>query len=179
MAYYYLVASLPVLALDKAPPLARAEFLALCERHLAAADLADLQALLDGRPEQARHPFVRQWREQELQIREVQVRSRAAKLGADGRPFIRETPGLNLTLRQAVGEALAKTNPLERELALDRIRWVLLDDLALWDPFGLSAVLAYALRLTLVWRWAGLTDAAGQARLETLVEQNMAAVQMP
>jgi hypothetical protein len=72
-------------------------------------------------------------------------------------------------VEKAVTDAFAKPNPLERELTLDRCRWQLADDLALRAAFGLSAVLAYAVKLQIAARWAGLKDEPGRQRVEELV----------
>ena len=66
---------------------------------------------------------------------------------------------------------MAKANPLAREMGMDAARWKFVDDLALADAFGLSAVLAFAVKLRLVARWATLEEEAGRERLEELVSQ--------
>jgi hypothetical protein len=52
-------------------------------------------------------------------------------------------------------------DPLDRELALDRLRWTLLDELAVAAPFGLQAVLAYGLKLRLAEKWAAMDETEG------------------
>ena len=52
-------------------------------------------------------------------------------------------------------------DPLERELALDRLRWTLLDELAVSQAFGFQAVLAYGLKLRLAEKWAAMDEAEG------------------
>ena len=42
-----------------------------------------------------------------------------------------------------------------------RLRWTLLDELALSPPFGFQAVLAYALKLRLAEKWAAMDGAEG------------------
>ena len=72
----------------------------------------------------------------------------------------------------AAEDAFAKGDPLARETELDRCRWNAAAALAGDDPFGPGAVLAFALQLQIAERWAGMTPAAGTARLNALIREN-------
>jgi hypothetical protein len=69
-----------------------------------------------------------------------------------------------------IHHAMEQTNPRETELALDRLRWRTIEELAGADRFSLDAVLAYGLQLRIAWRWASLDAEAGRARLEHEIE---------
>jgi len=176
-SYYYLVASLPTLFLDvEKPPITTVEFLAACDRLLDADDARDIHSLMDNHPEWAQAACIQQWQARETEIRNTIVRLRAAKAHVDAALFLRPCRELDLYTENAVAEAMSKPQPLERELGLDRLRWSLLNDLARLDPFGLSAVVAYALKLKLVERWSALTVEKGRVVIEEYLTKQLTKV---
>ena len=168
MKYTYLAASLPTLVFGAPPPFGVAEFRAKCEGVLSRADLAALDALLAGAPAPG-VGFVAEWQARETQLRNGVVRARAAHLGVEARPYLRDHAGWDMTVAKAVTDAFAKPNPLDREQELDRCRWRMAEDLARFEPFGLAAVLAFAVKLGIAERWAGLVEDAGVKRVEDFV----------
>ena len=169
--YHYLVSSLPALALDAPPPFSPEEFRFRCQGVLSDADLAELDLLLAGRSAEGRTAFSQAWAGADAQIRNAAAKGRAAKLGVEAKPFLRPHRGYAVWLDKEVADALAKANPLDRETGMDAARWKYVEDLALADPSGLPAVLAFAVQLTLVARRAALKEEAGRERLEQLVSQ--------
>ena len=202
-SYYYLVASLPTLFLDEESPITTAEFLAVCDRWLNTDDARDIHCLMDNhsasakasgfakasdfakatpdttpdttadRLECIKGACANQWLARETEIRNTIVRLRAAKVRVDAEPFLRPCRELDLYTEKAVAEAMSKLQPLERELDLDRLRWSLLEDLLRFDPFGLPAVIAYALKLKLVERWSALTVEKGRTVVEEYLTKQL------
>jgi hypothetical protein len=170
-SYLYLVSSLPALSPDQAPPLSPEEFRFHCQGVLSAEDLADLDAVLSGRPGEGRSAFCKDWAAADTQIRNSVAKARGARLGVESKPFLKSHAGYRVWLDKEVTDALAKTNPLACEIALDAARWKVLDDLARADAQGLPAVLAFAAKLRLASRWGNMKEEAGRARLDALVEQ--------
>ncbi|MCG2658939.1 MAG: DUF2764 domain-containing protein, partial [Kiritimatiellae bacterium] len=195
-SYYYLVASLPALFLDEESPITPAEFMAACDQWLDADDARDIHCLMDNhsacakasdfakatpdttadRPECVKGACANQWLARETEIRNALARLRAAKVRVDAEPFLRPCRELDLYTEKAVAEAMSRPQPLERELGLDRLRWSLLDDLSRFDPFGLPAVIAYALKLKLVERWSALTVEKGRAVVEEYLTKQLTEV---
>ena len=173
-SYYYLMASLPALFLDEESPITPAEFMALCDRWLDADDARDIHCLMDNHSERAQAACIHQWQARETEIRNALVRLRAAKVRVDAEPFLQPCRELDLYTEKAVAEAMSRPQPLERELGLDQLRWSLLDDLSRFDPFGLPAVIAYALKLKLVGRWSALTVEQGRAVVEKHLTKQLA-----
>ncbi|HUT26037.1 MAG TPA: DUF2764 family protein [Sumerlaeia bacterium] len=178
MAYYYLVASLPPLALDEAIPFTPETFLHSCEIHscenlLSRADLDDVRCIVSRRPERGRHRFLRTWIGRETRLRNALARRRAAARGLDPLPFLRDDEGSDSAIERAAAEAMAADDPLRRELALDRFRWQTLDDLAWPEPFGASALFAFALKLQIADRWRRLTVERGREVLKEIVSENL------
>ena len=190
-SYYYLVASLPTLFLDEELPIKTAEFLAVCDRWLNTDDARDIHCLMDNhsasakatpdtmpdttadRLECIKGACANQWLARETEIRNTIGRLRAAKVRVDAEPFLRPCRELDLYTEKAVAEAMSKLQPLERELDLDRLRWSLLEDLLRFDPFGLPAVIAYALKLKLVERWSALTVEKGRTVVEEYLTKQL------
>jgi hypothetical protein len=177
MNYYFLVASLPMLALGAAPAIHEDEFLQRCREQLTPDDLATLLDLWDREGAAARHPFTRGWRDLDAQVRNAVARERGPRVGRDPQPHLRPAEGLDVRLRTRVQDAFTRPTPLEREQELERLRWALADELAGLNPFALDAVLAYALKLKSAWHWTRLDPEAGRRRVEDFVSQAAAAVE--
>lgn len=172
MNYYYLAASLPTLSLDQPAPLTSQRFRAFCDGQLATGDAAGL-AELDAAPDApVRHPFVTLWRGREAWLRNTIVRARAARLQSPAERWIRADSDADAFVQHGVHLALARPDPLEREMALDSLRWQVLDELAGVNPFAAAAILAYAVRLRLVERWNRLRATDGTEALQAALQQD-------
>jgi hypothetical protein len=164
--HWYLVASLPSLALGGEPPLSPAAFRALCGEHLPDRDLRELDALLDpAAGDTAGSAFARTWQQFQLRVQDECAVQRAARLGIDAGPWRADVGVPDATLIGAVREAMQQPDPRSRELQLDTLRWRMLEDAARQEPFGQAAVLGYGLRLQIAARWAARTETAGRLRL--------------
>lgn len=170
MSFYYFVASLPMISLTAPPPLTTDAFMADARRLLDRETVAELEALMSGAWDRAGGAFAARWRDAETQLRNALARARAVQQELDPTPYLRPHAGFSVYVEQAVVEAYAKANPLERELSLDRFRWALLEEWARTNPFGRDAVLAYGMKLALAHRWAALSDEKGRARFEATVQ---------
>ncbi len=171
MNYYYLVAGLPTLALGEPPPRAAADFLPACAHLVGPAELEELRRALEGRTEEGVTDFLRQWTRTETQLRNAAARVRAGRLSVEPGAHLQEHAGWDTYVEKAVVDAYAKPNPLERELALDHFRWKMLEEMVLMEPFGLGALLAYAIRLRMAMRWAGMQEETGREKLEKTLEE--------
>jgi hypothetical protein len=166
MSLVYLLASLPCLTLGATPLVSPEAFLAASHEQLDAATAAAAAALLADHADP--HPFVQAWRDKEAILRNTVALRRAARRTLDPLPWLRPTIGSDLRIVSAVEEAFQISDPLARERALDRLRWAVADELQGPDPLSERALLAYAIRLRLAWRWAHLQVAKGRRRAEAL-----------
>ncbi len=173
-SYYFLVASLPSLSLEEPPALTSAGLHALCNSHLNARDMAGLEELRDDSNQAPRHPFTRAWRQIDTQLRNATARARAAARGIDAERYLRPVDSFDAGAETTAAEAYATPSPLDRERVMDRFRWERLGDLAGLDPFSGSAVLAYAGKLAISERWAGMNEDTGMERQRTLVADRAA-----
>jgi hypothetical protein len=171
VSFYYFVASLPALTLAAPPPQSFAAFRAEVARLLPPSVGRELDAVVAGGAPGAGSGFASAWHDHEVQLRNAVARARALRRNEEVAPFLKPCRGFSLAIEQAVGEAYGKPNPLERELALDQIRWSSADELARTEAFGLEAVLAYGVKLKMVERWAALSDEAGRIALLAAVKQ--------
>ncbi len=169
MSYWYLVASLPTLRLGEKPPMDAAAFRAACAGHLPEEEITAVEAVLENR-EPVAGAASNLWNG-EIQLRDAVVRIRAKNRGTDAARFIRPHEGFSVSIEKMVTDAFTRPNPLEREMELDRVRWMLAEDLALTDSFGFPAILAFAAKVRMAERWAAMDDAAGQAKVEQLIDQ--------
>ena len=168
MNHWYLVASLPYLRFGEKPPMNRDAFLAACAGWLTEADLAAVRAALDNR-DPADGGVAQCWWNGEVQLRDAVVRVRAKNCNTDAARFIQPHEGFNVSIEKMVTDAFTRANPLEQEAELERARWTLVEELALSEPFGFSAVLAFAVKLRIAERWASLDDEKGRKNVEELI----------
>jgi hypothetical protein len=159
--YVYLVASLPVLELTAAPRISSERLLASAAGLLRSDHLDDLAAVLADRPLDVRSPEFRQYLDAEVQLRDAVARLRAARAGAAYVPGRHPWAGYDARCDDIAARAMEIDDPRERELMLDGLRWTLLDELAVRQPFGAQAVLAYGAKLRLVEKWAAVDASVG------------------
>lgn len=170
MSYYYLVASLPLLERGDPPPMTADEFLFHCTGPLSTADWMELQHVIGGDAEHCTSEAGKRWFAADAQLRNAATRVRANRLGVDPGDFLEAHPGFDNRIEKAVTDAFAKPTPLEMETTLDTCRWRILEDMETDDPFGLGSVLAFAVKLSITRRWHDMSEEAGRARVEALIE---------
>ena len=174
MNHYFLIASLPTLHFGEKPPLRLSDFWAACEANLKPEELGVLRDLMDTDGALGSHAFSRGWHDRETELRNAVVRLRARRRQVNVDSFIRPHAGARVYIQTAVTEAFQAPDPLQRERALDLLRWRILEELAGLDPFGIEAVFSYGLRLRLVWRWEGFKGGSGAAALDKAASETAA-----
>jgi hypothetical protein len=172
MNHWYLVASLPYLRFGEKPPGARDAFMSACAGRLGDGELSVLQAVFENR-DPADGGVAQCWWNSEVQLLDAVARVRAKNRGMDAAPFIRSHEGFSVTIEKMVTDAFTRANPLEQEAELDRARWTLAEELALSEPFGFAGILAFAVKLRIAERWAGMDDSAGQEKVEEFVKSGI------
>jgi hypothetical protein len=169
--YYYFVSGLPLLTFGEKPPFTSDRYLFSSQGVLTKEHEQELRMILAGRASDGKTEFSRTWYSIDTQIRNAIAHFRGTRLGVESKPFIRSYGPHSVLVQNKVSAAFMKTNPLERERSLDLCRWQMLDELTLQDPFGLSAVLAYGIKLQILERWAAHSDEAGRARVEAILSE--------
>lgn len=174
MEYVYLVASLPVLGLTDPPPLTSVELLAATAGVLRPDHWEDLKAIVEDRPWDVRDPDGRRFAELDTQLRNAVARLRARRAGADYDARDHEHAGYDTRCETVAVQAMSLDDPLARELALDRFRWTLLDEIATFPAFGVQAVFAYGFKLRLAEKWAAMSEERGLDAATAIVERALA-----
>lgn len=178
MSRIYLLSSLPTLALGQDPPMSLEAFLRQCTI-LGMEEQAEIGRIIQGRHQDLRTGFGQAWRDLDLQIRHQIMIFRTTAWNVQSAKSEPSMSRLSVRARDVVNDALELDSPLEREWALDKGRWVLIQDLTSPDDvFGLDRVLAYGLRLKLVHRWGGMDRMKGRERFQALVKSCMDEAQM-
>lgn len=171
MKYFFLISSLPGLSLDGPPALTIGKFRQMCQGWLTEPELSAVDEVLTSGESQSENPFLLRWRDRETQLRNAVVHQRAAKLGVDPDPHLRDHGAVDVVTEKFVSNTFTRHTTLGRELELDRYRWQMVDEVAGHDPYQLSGILAYALKLRIVERWANLDERRGRATLEELARK--------
>jgi len=170
MNYYYFGATLPMLSVEEPPPMSVADFIGLCSEHLAAEDFDCVKALAED-PWLAGGGFAEDWRAWETQLRNFVARSRAARLHRDAAPYLREERVFDAGLEGGVADAFSRSTPLDRERALDVLRWKKIEELGGFNPFSVDAMMSYVLHLAIAARWASMDPAVGREKVNELVKR--------
>ena len=168
MSVIYLLSSLPLLRFDTPPALAPDAFLSACRDQLGVADAAAAEALLTGTA--CDHPFVAAWRDRDTILRNAVARQRARLAGTEASRWLRHAQGCDTRIESLVEDAFDEPDPQRREKALDKIRWLIVEELQGPDPLDVKGVFAYAVKLALLTRWAALTPEQGVATFDRLTE---------
>jgi len=155
-----------MLGFDTPPGITPEAFLAACREQLNAAGATAVEALLNGQP--FSHPFVAAWADKEAILRNAVVRQRARVAGTEATRWQRDTRGCDAQIEVGVDDAFREADPLMKEKALDRVRWVAVEELQGPDPLNIKAVFAYAVKLAILSRWNALSAARGKQTFEAL-----------
>ncbi|MBC8207387.1 MAG: DUF2764 family protein [Kiritimatiellales bacterium] len=169
MSHWYLVSSLPYLRFGDKPPMSAKAFRAACVGWVADDERVVIDAALENREPEAGVSPAELWWNGEVQLRDAVVRVRAKNRGTDASRFIQPHDGFSVTIEKMVTDAFTRPDPMEQEMELDRARWSLVDELAVGDLFGFAAVLAFAVKVRIAERWAGLDEEAGKEKVEELI----------
>jgi hypothetical protein len=169
--YYYTVASLPHLSFDSASTITEEDFLFLCQNSLSGGDWRILKgarfpgvsgvktgnAALDG------------WNAGEQSLRAELAKLRAAKKGLETESY-NKYGAYSLRILDAARQAFGEESPLEAEMIILRALWSLLDELETGHLFDVDKLIAYYLRLQIIWRKNKRNKADGEKNFSSLYE---------
>lgn len=168
-AYYYLVASLPMLRFEDTLPFSTGEFIGRCRQFLNRRDLALVEAVAKtgSGTVTGENSFARQWNDFALQVRAEMNEQRAAKLSFPPDRYRNRTEK-DIHIVETVRAALASDSPLEGELALMRLHWKKAEELSSRHVFDVEALLAYTIHLGILERKSLFTPMEGNAEFKRL-----------
>ena len=174
MEYVYLLAGLPRLRLTDPPALTSAGLLAAMDGVARPDHREAVRAILEGRHDDVRHAEARRYLDADTQLRNALARLRARRAGSEYDAGAHAHEGYDLRCESTAAHAAGLPDPLARELALDRFRWGLLDEIATMPAFGVQALFAYAFKLRLSEKWAAMSDERGLELTDEIVERELA-----
>ena len=171
MSYYYLISSLPAVTFGEKPYYSSEEFMKLCSPWIGKSDIEKLSKLtLNLEATTTDNYFARDWYKYEKILRNSSVKNRVAKLNKDPIPYLKPEEKIYTDMERGVQDSFSATTPLEKEMALDRLRWRIIDSLETGHFFDLEKLCAYKLRLLICEKWVGRKMEDGQKNLDTVLD---------
>ena len=160
----YIVASLPTLAFDAPPGITAEKFLAQVPGW--AGELMGCGAASGEESGAARHSLVRRWRDLETQLRNA-----AASCRANGAKWTRPAEGCSVYWRGRVAACFQEKDVARRTEMIDRVWWDAAGELAPpASPLGEGALAAYAVRLGIALKRAGISRDRGLAVFDAMAK---------
>ncbi len=165
MAYYYLVATLPMLRYEGGLPFDTASFLEQCKSQVSESDYQSLESALSGR--HASHPFLKKWQQFASMVKKELNDQRSTRLGLT-EPKYRNDGEKDFRIGEAVRQALSNDNALEAELSLLSLKWNFIEEISALHFFDVEALLSYAVKLQILERKSLFTKEEGNAEFKRL-----------
>ena len=156
--YYYLVASLPYLKFGEKPGITSGEFLEECSKWLSPADLALIKKIDISKP-------LTDGGDTELLSRLKSFDMRARRVLADIRRDIHPT---ERGLHERAKEVLGDKNPLDKERAIEKVRWDFSEGEEFKYTFDVNSLILYYIKIQILERLAGFEKEKGQKVFEEL-----------
>ena len=151
--YYYLVASLPTLDLEKPAPFSYEAFVEDCQRLTSAKDFAVLiKALLSFDEASSAHPALTVLAEFNRRLRNEMARVRAKTFHKDPSDYMRGDRYVDQECVDVISQAFKADNPLGAEKILDLYKWKRFEELGQNHFFDLHTIIAYGLKLQILER---------------------------
>jgi hypothetical protein len=170
MSATFLLSSLPRLELGAEVPFSVEELRRRCEG-IDAVSLSDFDAVVAGTL--GSHPFTTDYANVLTEIKNTTAALRASRWeGENVRVSERSYSGYHVDLHQKIAEAMNIQNPFEREMAIERARWQITEELAGVDYFSEAKVYAYIVKLQINNRIAVFNKEAGNAVVEDFIKAN-------
>jgi len=179
VSFYYLMAQLPVLIYDQKLPMSSEEFKALALSVLDENDSSFFNLIsIDPDPEKTEPAykeatpatgceFIDNWRVWERTFRLNLAKQRAHHLKREISSI--EPPVMPADAALAASKAVSGDySPLEAEFLIDKARWNAIAEIAGFEYFSLSHVLAYYLKLLLMERRASFNNEKGISEYKSL-----------
>ncbi len=172
MSYYSLVASLPNLKIGDEPPFLTADYIENCAQWVTPREVEILRRVLLNEADISMCALCTAWHNIETQIRNAIARHRGQKLGVDFKEYLQPHDNFSGQIEAQVADAFSSNDPIELEEQLDRIRWIMAEQLVGQDPFAFEKVLAYGIQLKIVERWNRMDVHVGKEKLEAVITAN-------
>lgn len=172
--YYFLVSSLPMLKRDETPFYSLPAFMGLCADWITEHEYSILEKLElvpvsiseSGFPASS---VAAEWYRWEICLRNRIAKARSGVLGRDAGAFMLEAEDEFTEIDKAVQEVFLLTDPLEREKALDGIRWYKAEELEFGHDFDFAKLCVYKIKLMLREKWTERLKEKGVKNLNDII----------
>jgi hypothetical protein len=173
-SYPYLISSLPMLHFGANPPFAFEDFLQTCKGLIPDKDF-DIVSLcaneaLWERP--VSQETLKVWIAFEVGLRNELVKIRSSRRKIEPAKYLRSDGSDDTALYHIAINSHRILSLIESEKFLDQARWHRLDELSFGHYFDLDALIVYALKLQILWRWEKVSRADKQEILEKVLSVN-------
>lgn len=169
--YYYVVASLPLLAYEMEKQYTTEDFLSVCAEQLSGRDyrlLADSElSWREGR--KTTSALLEAWWRFDRSMRNELAGLRAARKGEEADKYLRGETDL-LAAQEIARGAFSQESPLQAEEMLIRAAWSYLDELELGHYFDLEKLIVFYLRLQILKRKNSFTREKGMENFQTIYQ---------
>ncbi|GHV16568.1 hypothetical protein AGMMS49938_16690 [Fibrobacterales bacterium] len=170
MSATYILSSLPTLEFGAKPPFSVSEYRYKCEG-MDGVNLSDFDSVAEGVA--GEHPFTRDYANALTEIKNATAALRASKWeGENIRVTERSYLGYHNDLRQKLAEAINIQNPYERELALEKARWQITEELTGVEYFSEAKIYAYIVKLQINSRLSAFNNEQGKEAIEDFIKAN-------
>jgi hypothetical protein len=173
-SYPYLISSLPMLHFGAKPIFSFETFLENCKGLIPDKDF-DLVGLCANRTlwEQiVSQETLRAWIAFEIGLRNELVKIRSNRKKVEPLRYLRSGGSDNTALYHIAMNSHRILSLTESEKFLDSARWHRLDELCFGHYFDLDALIVYALKLQILWRWENVARADKPEALERVLTIN-------
>lgn len=170
-AYYYLIASLPMLHFGMKMPFSYEVFIEKCKSELSQDDM-DILERVSIKPSEDiddRLALLKEWKRFDRNLRNELARNRANKKGKDHNRYIRGNEGPDPFIAPLAHWAVNQDSPMEAELYLDKIRWEKIEEIKTGHYFDIEYLASYGLQLKILERWSRINSGEGAKILNELI----------
>jgi len=161
--YYYLVASLPHLEFEKAPPIEKAVFWEECRKWLSPRDIKTLQSaeIFASEKDEGDVKVVSDWKTFDSKLRRLLSEERAGNKMIDNSP-----------ISFALEDVLQDGTPLQKEIKYEKVRWDFLNEESKQHFFDINWLTVYFLKLQILDRLEMFNKDKGEKVFYNLCEVN-------
>jgi len=162
-SYYYLVASLPHLEFEDAPPIKKEVFKEECRKWLSLRDLETLCSakISESEKDTSDTKVLSDWKTFDSELRRLLSEERAGN----------KITTLS-SISSALDEALSDGTPLQKEIKYEKIRWDFLDAEGKQHFFDINWLSVYFLKLQILDRLSAFDKDKGEKVFYNLCEVN-------
>lgn len=180
--YQYIVAGLPYLVPDfSSQSFSYSSFAKQIKKELSKKDLRLVDWLEFGLSEKnlsshfyrevakSKSSFLSQYFAFDHKIRNIQVKYLAKLLEKDETLYTIGTPDTEFEEYPELIRILENTNVIEREQAMDRLKWDKISHITTFNYFDIEVIMAFLAKAKIVQRWMDMDKAAGSKLFEQFV----------